>query len=217
MQGTSGPPTSVAGPTPACLAVIRASNVVLALWLLYRAYRSLSDLSVESLYTDIPSAGTCLLVAVLVLQRTVPSAVRYDAMSVAAVVVSNWHFLLIDFSPSSPAVPSVVGTVLLVGALYLAAYARVTLGRSFGLLPAVREIRTRGPYRLLRHPIYLAAILSDVGLVLAHPSARNALLAAAGTVAHVVRVQREESVLSGRLAYREYRRTTRFRLVPYLY
>ena len=138
-------------------------------------------------------------------------------MSVIAVVVSNGHYLLIDFSPSSSAAPSVVGTVLLVGAVYLAAWARVTFGRSFGLLPAVREVRTRGPYRLVRHPVYLASILSDIGLVLAHPSARNALLAVAGSVAYVVRLHREESLLSGRLAYREYRLRTRFRLVPYLY
>src|SRR5438876_816883 len=117
MQGTPGSPTSVAGPTPACLAAIRASNVVLALWLLYRAYQSLSGLSVETLHTVLPQAATCLLVAVLVLQRTVPIALRYDAMSVIAVVVSNGHYLLIDFSPSSSAAPSVVGTVLLVGAV----------------------------------------------------------------------------------------------------
>jgi protein-S-isoprenylcysteine O-methyltransferase Ste14 len=45
-----------------------------------------------------------------------------------------------------------------------------TLGRYFGMLPEVRGLVTRGPYRLVRHPVYVGEIVSAVGLLLAKPS-----------------------------------------------
>jgi protein-S-isoprenylcysteine O-methyltransferase Ste14 len=44
-----------------------------------------------------------------------------------------------------------------------------TLGRCFGLFPEVRGLVLRGPYRLVRHPVYLGELISAVGLLLAKP------------------------------------------------
>jgi protein-S-isoprenylcysteine O-methyltransferase Ste14 len=123
------------------------------------------------------------------------------------------------FDHGAPRNPSTapVGSALLVGAVYLAAYAHLVLGRSFSILPAVRELRTRGPYRVVRHPIYLALVLTDLGLFLARPSLRNASLAVVGIASHVTRVLQEEQMWVRRSAYRRYRRTTRYRLIPYLF
>ena len=44
-----------------------------------------------------------------------------------------------------------------------------TLGRCFGLFPEVRGLVMRGPYRVVRHPVYLGELLSAVGLLLAKP------------------------------------------------
>lgn len=44
-----------------------------------------------------------------------------------------------------------------------------TLGRCFGLFPEVRGLVTHGPYRLVRHPVYLGELISAVGLLLAKP------------------------------------------------
>jgi protein-S-isoprenylcysteine O-methyltransferase Ste14 len=51
-----------------------------------------------------------------------------------------------------------------------------TLGRCFGLLPEVRGLVTRGPYRLVRHPVYLGELISAVGLLLAKPNVLIVLL-----------------------------------------
>ncbi len=51
-----------------------------------------------------------------------------------------------------------------------------TLGRCFGLLPEVRGLVTDGPYRVVRHPVYLGEITSAVGLLLAKPSAAIVLI-----------------------------------------
>ncbi|HEU4942388.1 MAG TPA: methyltransferase, partial [Gaiellaceae bacterium] len=43
----------------------------------------------------------------------------------------------------------------------------LALGRCFGLLPEARGLVTRGPYRLVRHPVYLGEFAAVGGLVLA--------------------------------------------------
>jgi protein-S-isoprenylcysteine O-methyltransferase Ste14 len=40
-----------------------------------------------------------------------------------------------------------------------------TLGRCFGLFPKARGLVTRGPYRFIRHPLYLGEIIAAIGVV----------------------------------------------------
>jgi protein-S-isoprenylcysteine O-methyltransferase Ste14 len=66
------------------------------------------------------------------------------------------------------------GTLLLssgvvsIGTLFTI-WSLATLGRCFGLFPEVRGLVTRGPYRLVRHPVYLGEVISALGLVIAKP------------------------------------------------
>ena len=85
------------------------------------------------------------------------------------------------------------------------------------MLPAARAIRTRGPYAVVRHPIYLALVAVDAALLLGHPSLRNAALVSAGVGAHLLRVRLEEGVLATDPAYARYAATTRYRLLPGLW
>lgn len=64
----------------------------------------------------------------------------------------------------------VVGVVLLLSGLGLAVWARVYLGRNWGM-PMTRkdepELVTSGPYQLIRHPIYSGILLAMLGTSLA--------------------------------------------------
>lgn len=59
--------------------------------------------------------------------------------------------------------------ILLVAGLGLAVWARIYLGRNWGM-PMTRkaepELVTRGPYRLVRHPIYSGLLLAILGTAL---------------------------------------------------
>jgi protein-S-isoprenylcysteine O-methyltransferase Ste14 len=67
-------------------------------------------------------------------------------------------------------VPRVLGTVILLCGLGFAIWARVHLGRNWGM-PMTRkddpELVTSGPYRLVRHPIYTGLLTAVVGTALA--------------------------------------------------
>lgn len=93
----------------------------------------------------------------------------------------------------------------------------VALGRSFGLVAANRGIRTGGPYRLLRHPLYAAYLVTQAGYVLESPTLRNWSILAAVVIFQVARVFTEERCLGKDPAYAAYRQRVRWRLVPLVF
>jgi protein-S-isoprenylcysteine O-methyltransferase Ste14 len=96
-------------------------------------------------------------------------------------------------------------------------YAKTSLGRSFGLLPAHRGLVGSGPYRLIRHPMYLGYLIGTTGFVLVNFSWRNLSVLIGIYLALGLRISREEAVLESSSDYREYRKQVPWRLVPYIF
>lgn len=71
----------------------------------------------------------------------------------------------------------------------------LALGTCFGVLPEARGLVTRGPYRLVRHPVYLGELGACAGLVLGAPSAWNLTAAVVLLGAQLVRMRLEERAL----------------------
>ena len=91
------------------------------------------------------------------------------------------------------------------------------LGRSFGVVAAIRGVKTSGLYRFVRHPVYAGYLAAYSGYLLENPSTRNLILFAVGTGAQVVRIREEERVLARDPAYRAYSGRVRYRLIPFVY
>lgn len=92
----------------------------------------------------------------------------------------------------------------------------VSLGRSFAILPGVRALRTKGMYRLVRHPLYLGEALLFAGAA--------AALGAWGAVAALLlapmlawRIQVEERLLATEPGWQEWAARVRWRLVPFVW
>jgi protein-S-isoprenylcysteine O-methyltransferase Ste14 len=80
----------------------------------------------------------------------------------------------------------------------------LTLRRCFGLLPEARGLVTTGPYRFMRHPVYLGELGSCAGLVIAAASVFNLLVFTGFVLAQWTRMGFEERALSS--AFPEYTR-----------
>lgn len=79
---------------------------------------------------------------------------------------------------------------------------------------------TGGPYRVVRHPIYLGYLVAHIGFLITNFSAQNVAVLVVLYVAQGVRMLREEAVLEGgeqAAAYRGYRASVRWRLVPFVF
>jgi protein-S-isoprenylcysteine O-methyltransferase Ste14 len=105
--------------------------------------------------------------------------------------------------------------VALGGCAWLLASA-LALGRCFSILPEARGLVTRGPYRLVRHPVYLGELTVCAGLVIASPSGWNLTFATGFFLAQAIRMKLEEDALTEEFPeYAEYAATTG-RIVPQL-
>jgi protein-S-isoprenylcysteine O-methyltransferase Ste14 len=112
------------------------------------------------------------------------------------------------------AVPGAVVTALMLLGLLIQISAKLALARSFGVVPANRGVKTRGPYRVLRHPMYAGYTLTHIGFLLGFPSLQNTLLYAGVLALNVARILREEAILTRDAGYRAYAARVRTRLLP---
>jgi protein-S-isoprenylcysteine O-methyltransferase Ste14 len=90
----------------------------------------------------------------------------------------------------------------------------LTLGRSFGFVAADRGLVQRGPYAIVRHPIYASYLLLQFGYVLQSISVRNALVMVFASGCNVGRAVVEDRLLETNEEYRAYRAQVKWRLVP---
>ena len=91
------------------------------------------------------------------------------------------------------------------------------LRRSFAIMAEARQPVTSGPYRYVRHPLYLGEALTVLGLCLMLGITSALLFWAAVTAMQLVRARIEEAKLARQFDdYRAYREQTRF-ILPGIY
>jgi protein-S-isoprenylcysteine O-methyltransferase Ste14 len=114
-------------------------------------------------------------------------------------------------------VPPVVGAILLISGMIIQIRAKISLGRSVGMVPADRGIKRGGPYQMVRHPMYTGYLVSWIGFLLLHPSVWNISIYAMALAAQIIRVLAEERFLAQNEEYRTYMSGVRYRLIPGLF
>lgn len=104
--------------------------------------------------------------------------------------------------------------------LALMVWARLTFrSRSLHLAanPTEGGLVTTGPYRLMRHPVYSAALLVILAAAVSHPAVASLALGALALLGVGIRVVTEERLVAARYpAYADYARRTK-RLVPFIF
>lgn len=94
---------------------------------------------------------------------------------------------------------------------------KMTLGRSFALLPANRGIVSTGAYGFVRHPIYLGYLITHAAFLVASPTFFNLAVLVIADAALLARAVCEEQTLAKDPAYRDYQSRVRWRVAPGLF
>ena len=161
-----------------------------------------------------------LIVLGIALTRPAPKAWDYSIASSIAVGVAYVYpyaqVIYLRWSLGYVAWPA-AGLILVTLAAALSFVSLLTMGRLFGVRPALRGLATRGPYRFVRHPIYLSYVLGDIGYNLQEWNFVTLLLVLVGWVSLVYRIYAEERLLSQHAKWPTYVVLVRYRLLPGLW
>lgn len=156
----------------------------------------------------------CLPVVLVLIRRPGEISTSPSAFLTALVGTATPLMLRPHIHPLAPM--AYLALLMLIG-LCVNISAKLALWRSFGLAAANRGVRVGGPYRLVRHPMYLGYFITEVGFLLGNPSAANILICAVTWSAQLLRIGEEELFLMRDEKYRELARKVPFRLIPGLY
>ncbi len=113
--------------------------------------------------------------------------------------------------------PSLFSSVLMFGGLTVSILSKLYLNRSFGMIAANRGIKVGGPYRIVRHPMYLGYMINQLGFLMASFSLANLGIYLAAWSFQLVRVHEEEEVLRLDSSYRQFAGRVTARLIPGVY
>jgi protein-S-isoprenylcysteine O-methyltransferase Ste14 len=142
----------------------------------------------------------------LIVDRSVGAAI-VTAMSLAGPVLlrtAKVPGILPDFATM---IISAIGLMIVIAS-------KITLGRSFGIVPANRGVVVGGPYCVVRHPIYAGYVVAHVAFVCAHPTGWNIALVVATDTALMIRALYEERVLAKDRKYQTYCERVAWHVVP---
>ena len=154
------------------------------------------------------------LVVVLTIVRRRTSLVDRSVAGVVTTAVSLAGPPLLRAFGESTLVPDQATAILSAAGLGLVIVGKMALGRSFGIAPANRGVVVRGPYLLVRHPIYSGYLLTHAAFLVAHPTPWNAAVFLVADTALVVRALIEERMLGTDVKYQSYCRRVGWHLVP---
>lgn len=171
----------------------------------------------DGVWTSIPFVVQqgVLLTIFLTRRRSVATSARPADWVVAA--LGGWLPLALRPAGDSSGITTAIGLPLQMLGLCLSIACFLALGRSFGVVAANRGLKTHGPYRFVRHPVYFSHAMADAGFLVVNFSPLNMALIAAATTCQLLRIRAEERVLTDSADYAAYREQVRWRLIPRVY
>jgi protein-S-isoprenylcysteine O-methyltransferase Ste14 len=182
--------------------------------LLALAANLLADFQQTGRVTGLLLLASELLVAVLMTFRRRTADVDRSAISLLLTLISVAGPFLLRPSDQLSMIPDAATVSVSAFGLLIVIAGKLTLGRSFGIVPANRGVVTAGPYALVRHPIYFGYLLTHIAFVAANPLLRNMLIVTIADAALVGRALKEEQTLEKDERYQAYCRRVSWHVVP---
>tara|TARA_R110001592_G_scaffold3525_4_gene19790 strand:+ start:7057 stop:7794 length:738 start_codon:yes stop_codon:yes gene_type:complete len=156
---------------------------------------------------------SCIVLFFLI--RVAPQKVSMDPKDwIFAILGTALPLVIIPVTPSH----EIVALLLLqfVG-IFISILAIISLNNSFGIVPALRKVKTSGLYSLIRHPIYFGYFIFITCLVLQNISIANICILLAIYAADIYRIIAEERILSEDPQYQAYKMRVKWRILPFVW
>lgn len=157
-----------------------------------------------------------ILAVVLLLIRTDAKAKSHQLLPRVAAYGGTFAPFLLAFTEGGPPGKGQAFAAVTLQALGLGftLYSLAVLRRSFGVEPQVRPLVRSGPYRVIRHPLYVGETVVLLGAVVMAPSWQRAAVVVFAVLIQVYRALQEERLLAAHIPeYADYMRATK-RFIP---
>ena len=167
----------------------------------------------------IASALNVLIMVVTMVIRTPPKRVTPNPWYwLLAFVATYWDLLVLSLLQQGHALIVNWATDLIATAgLLILIWARLSLGRNIGFVPAQRQLVHNGAYAYMRHPVYTGALLTTLAFLLRAYSPQNALLMGLRILWFIpIKSLVEEDFLRADPQYAAYMQRVRARWIPYV-
>lgn len=156
-------------------------------------------------------------ISLLFLIRVRPSVVSMNIIHWATALITSFSgFFFMEGANSKP-ILLLTSEVLIVFAILLGIVTAIILERSYDFLPALRHVKTRYVYQIVRHPMYVSSIIIKLGYALKNASMYNSVLSVVIIVLYDRRARFEEDVMSHDDSYVEYMKKVKYRFIPGIY
>jgi protein-S-isoprenylcysteine O-methyltransferase Ste14 len=163
-------------------------------------------------------ASFYVLLGLLVMNRP-PAKAHADGLlpRIAAFVGTYMPWTMGFFGETDKALPNLASTAcVLIGMTMMLVTIR-HLGKSFSLVPQARSVVQTGPYRWIKHPLYLAEEIAVLGVVLKSLSPLTVTLFVLHIGVQVCRIYYEEDLLRRNCPEYSSYEASRWRLIPYVW
>ncbi len=154
--------------------------------------------------------------ALVTIARFTTTADRRMA-TVAVMVATSFWPLFLHLGRGVALAPIHAGEVVQCVGIALQIWAKLSLGRRYGLLPANRGVVTTGPYRIVRHPVYLGYFINHLGFLSYSLSWHNIAILGAMYAGEIYRMFLEERTLRADPEYVPYMASVRYRFIPWVF
>lgn len=107
--------------------------------------------------------------------------------------------------------------ILNIVGIIMASAVIIGMNKSFGVIPAQREIKTGGLFRIVRHPLYMSYSLCIVCIAIQTMNPYNMLVTVCVLAAIILSIKEEEAFLSDDRVYAAYQLRVRKKLIPFIW
>ena len=164
------------------------------------------------------TAGSLLLIATMIIRRPPVRVTPNPVYWLLAFVATYWQLLVLSLiQQAQPIAQLWLSNSLSVLGMIITIWARISLGRNIGFVPAQRQLVTTGAYTFLHHPVYTGILFLMPAVVLRAYTPHNLLLFALQIFWFIpVKTLIAENFLRSDLEYASYMNHARFRWIPFL-